>query len=154
MKENDIKEAIENLMYDYFYGYFKQQSLANNTFASGRLISETSIDVTLENNVYHVSLNMPEYWKYAEYGRSPGKLPPIQRIKDWVYVKKGLPVAPRIEEQDRFAWAVAHNIAKYGTEGNRMIERTMRDYKLSSKLNKIVGEQLIELFTTSLQKKQ
>jgi hypothetical protein len=34
---------------------------------------------------------MEEYWKYLEYGRKSGKMPPIDDILSWINVKKILP---------------------------------------------------------------
>lgn len=59
-----------------------------------------SIDFNVEKNgtAYTVSLNLLYYWKYIEYGRKPGKFPPIDKIREWVEVK---PLIPRPMENGK-----------------------------------------------------
>jgi len=74
-------------------------------------------------------MNPLSYGLPVEYGRKPGKMPPVDAIQFWV-MRKGLAGTYSIktqrrlgsyktqDEQDRqMAWAVAKRIAKYGTKG-------------------------------------
>jgi len=74
-------------------------------------------------------MNPVPYGLPVEYGRKPGKMPPVDAIQLWVY-QKGLAGTYSIEtklrlgshetkqKQDRqMAWAVAKKIAKHGTKG-------------------------------------
>ncbi len=52
------------------------------------------------------------YAPVIEYGRKPGKMPPIDAIKFWVHRQKYFEVPE--EEEESVAWAIAKNIAKRG----------------------------------------
>lgn len=76
-----------------------------------------------------------EYGEALEYGRSPGKYPPRKPIQAWV--EKKLEVSGK--EAKAVAFLVARKIAKQGTKGAHMYEKTLEENKerVISILNKI-----------------
>lgn len=85
----------------------------------------SSIDTTDAINIgngVQVSVVMPDYWKYAEDGRRPGKRPPIAELEEWISAK-GIQVRKSSQQSTQsvlqarksLAYAIASKIAKKGT---------------------------------------
>ena len=95
-----------------------------------------------------------------QYGREPGKMPPVSSIKEWIEAKRityksiayirqpSINWKPKYTPQERglnsLAWAIASKIKKAGTERHRTPDPTV----YSPILNEVV-----ELFTTFIAKK-
>lgn len=62
-----------------------------------------------------VTINMPAYGKYVEFGRPPGKMPPVEALEGWTRRKLG---------DAKLAWAVAMHIKKWGTTPYPFIRNT------------------------------
>lgn len=97
--------------------------------ATGNLVQNVSFNVELNNGVYEVSLNLPFYWKYVEEGRSAGKMPPVERILDWVRAK---PVMPRemngsLPTEKQLAFLIARSIGENGIEGKHILGGVMEE---------------------------
>ena len=77
---------------------------------------------------------------YMEVGRTPGGMPPIERIEHWIENKKGLPNSFR-ENKDQIKWAIAKKIAKEGI-------------KVPNQFNKggVISRPLEEFLTIELEK--
>lgn len=54
-----------------------------------------------------LAISMPGYAIYTDEGRGPGKMPPIDKIKDWCNFHQ-IP--------EKRAWPIAKHIAEFGTE--------------------------------------
>lgn len=85
-------------------------------------------DVTfgIEHNgaQYMVYLNLQKYWKYVEYGRKPGKRPPMEAILEWIRLK---PVIPREingikPTNEQLAFLISRSIGKKGVPGQHPLE--------------------------------
>ena len=92
--------------------------------ASGRL-SDVTFGVEHKGTVYNVYLNLQNYWKYVEYGRGPGKRPPMEAILDWIKVK---PVIPRerdgvLPTEKQLAFLISRSIGKKGIKGRPILQR-------------------------------
>ena len=60
-------------------------------YQDGQLYRTLSYSVKMENSSWLISISLEEYWKYIEYGRRPGKMPPVSAIENWIKVKQILP---------------------------------------------------------------
>ena len=68
------------------------RSELSKSTATGNLQNfQTIIDIN--DTTFQVSFELADYWKYVEYGRGPGKQPPIDAIEQWVKVKPVVPNA-------------------------------------------------------------
>jgi len=95
-----------------------------------------------------------------QYGREPGKMPPITSIKEWIEAKRityksiayirqpSINWKPKYTPQERglnsLAWAIATKIKKVGTERHRTPDTAVYSPIL---------KEVIELFTTFIAKK-
>ena len=95
-----------------------------------------------------------------QYGREPGKMPPVSSIKEWIEAKRityksiaykrqpSINWKPKYTPQERglnsLAWAIASKIKKVGTERHRNSDPTVYTPVL---------KEVVELFTTFIAKK-
>lgn len=73
---------------------------------------------------FEVNLELLEYWKYVEYGRRAGKMPPISAIEKWIEIK---PILPRpmkngkLPTSKQLAYLIARKIGLEGTKGRNIL---------------------------------
>lgn len=95
-----------------------------------------------------------------QYGREPGKMPPVSSIKEWIEAKRityksiaykrqpSINWKPKYTPQERglnsLAWAIASKIKKVGTERHKNPDPTVYSPVL---------KEVVELFTTFIAKK-
>lgn len=58
---------------------------------NGELYKTISYSVSTGTGGWVVTISLADYWKYVEYGRRPGKMPPISAIEHWINVKQIIP---------------------------------------------------------------
>ena len=58
---------------------------------NGELYRTISYSVSTGNSGWVISVSLADYWKYIEYGRRPGKMPPVSAIENWINVKQIVP---------------------------------------------------------------
>lgn len=120
-KDRNIYSKLNNLI--------KKELLKNillyDKIASGKLYN--SIDVqTIEDKLgIYLKVKSLHYLKYVNYGRKPGKFPPISSIKRWVEIKK---IDKKFKQNvNNTAYIIAKSIAKKGVKPTYIIEKTIND---------------------------
>ena len=88
---------------------------------NGELFSTISYSVSTGTGGWVISVSLADYWKYVEYGRRPGKMPPVSAIENWINVKQIIPhsmtlksgktVVPTIPQ---LAFLIARSIGQRG----------------------------------------
>ena len=58
---------------------------------NGELYKKISYSVSTGTGGWVISVSLADYWKYVEYGRRPGKMPPVSAIENWINVKQIVP---------------------------------------------------------------
>lgn len=87
--------------------------------AKGSILYET--DGTRLDNLYGRVFSDSDYFKYIEYGRRPGRMPPLDAIRRWVR-DKGLE-----DQSDGAVYAIATTIARYGIGGRYIFRDVIAD---------------------------
>lgn len=124
---NNLKEALQR------YGQaasdlYRVEMQRRGKNASFDLSNSVDFQMTKEGTVYTVSLSLLEYWKYIEYGRKPGKFPPIDKIREWVEIK---PLIPRpmangkLPTLQQLAFLIGRKIAREGIAPEPILHDTV-----------------------------
>ncbi len=112
-------------------------------------------------NGLSVAVTGESHWKYFEYGRKPGKRPPIASIEEWI-TEKGIRVAKGkgtqtvLERRRGMAIAIANKIAakgtikRFGYKGSGFIKEVINPQNIA-KISEIMARaygQKIALYVT------
>ena len=83
--------------------------------------------IEYKDNLFELSVLVPDYFPYAENGRGPGKMPPVNKILKWIEFKHLVPRSNngRVPTTTQLAFAISKHIAKYGTQGKHLIQQTV-----------------------------
>lgn len=104
---NKILKQQLNTEYPYSPGFNNSSSFrvkgSSKKLASGNFINNSEFVFNENSNSFE--LYLPDYWRYIDEGRQPGKPPPIKPLLEWARIK-GLP--------EGVAWGAQKNIGKFG----------------------------------------
>lgn len=122
----NLQNAL-NVFLEDFINTYKNILIRDGKKASGNLIESLKpVSITYTNNKVQADISIASYWKYVEYGRRPGKFPPIDKILDWIKIK---PVIPRpinglkAPSEKQLAFLISRKIARDGIQpGNQFSE--------------------------------
>lgn len=128
----EIKWTHLQKVLDDFFDYFVQlarENLDNNgSNASYNLydaLDPINKIVEIGEDYFLVAIELPEYAKYVEKGRGPGKFPPPDVIKNWIEIK---PVSPRsgvdgkVPDIKQLTYLISRKIALEGIEPKPFFE--------------------------------
>lgn len=92
MTANDFKHTMKALndFGNFIITNYKSQ-LEAEQMNNGELYRTISYSVSTVNSGWVISVSLADYWKYIEYGRRPGKMPPVSAIENWIKVKQIIP---------------------------------------------------------------
>lgn len=124
-----LKQIIEK-----FQAYYKQMIVDSGHNASGQLGDTQSFEIDYSNNTWSITLKMADYWKYLEYGRRPGKMPPVDKILEWINVRKILPRNNKKLPQKSLAFAISKSIAKKGIPATHLLQKSMNSFDFKHKV--------------------
>ena len=102
-----------------------------------------------KDNLFEVNFDLPPYFPFAENGRRPGKMPPVNKILQWIEFKHLVPRSNngRVPTTKQLAFAISKHIALHGTEGKHLFEKTLDDPNLDN-----LADKLVELITAEFEK--
>lgn len=102
-----------------------------------------------KDNLFEVYFELPSYFPFAEYGRRPGKMPPVNKILQWIEFKHLVPRSNngKVPTTKQLAFAISKHIALHGTEGKHLFEKTLDDPNLDN-----LADKLVELITAEFEK--
>ena len=140
------------LIADQIVELYKQQLESKGIPASGSLGDTASVEVELSGSKLIVSLNLEHYWRYVEYGRRPGKMPPIDNIAEWIRIKPVVPkpIDGKVPSNKSLAYLIARKIGREGIQGRRPLEATVYSDGFESVMNEIKAEITKQLKQTML----
>ena len=92
MTGSDLKHTMKALndFGNFIITNYKSQ-LEAEQMNNGELYRTISYSVSTGNSGWVISVSLANYWKYIEYGRRPGKMPPVSAIENWINVKQIVP---------------------------------------------------------------
>lgn len=102
-----------------------------------------------KDNLFELYFELPQYFPFAENGRRPGKMPPVNKILQWIEFKHLVPRSNngRVPTTKQLAFAISKHIALHGTEGKHLFEKTLDDPNLDN-----LADKLVELITAEFEK--
>lgn len=86
-------------------------------------LGNLSNPVSYEIGELQITVHLPSYAQYIEYGRGPGRFPPIEAIQNWMTAKHIVPREDRTVPQ--VSYLIARKIAREGTQGKHAAEGTI-----------------------------
>lgn len=92
MTASDFRHTMKALndFGDFIITNYKSQLEAEH-MNNGELYRTISYSVSTVNSGWVISVSLADYWRYIEYGRRPGKMPPVSAIENWIKVKQIIP---------------------------------------------------------------
>lgn len=140
------------LITNQIVGLYRKELESKGVPASGALGDTASVEVEMNGTKLVVSLNLEHYWRYVEYGRRPGKMPPIDNIEEWIRVKPVVPNAMngKVPTSRQLAYLIARKIGREGIEGRRPLEATVYSDGFESVMDAIKAEITKQLSQTLL----
>ncbi len=134
-----MKVEILNKIITEFQKYYKDKIIKTGHNASGQLANTQSFEVEYNNDNWLITLKMEEYWKYLEYGRKSGKMPPIDDILSWINVKKILPRGNKKPiTKKQLAYVIARSIGKKGLPATHLLEKSMTEFNFKNKVLRVI----------------
>lgn len=125
---------------------YRNQLIDKNINASNTLSNTATTIVEVDGTTLSVSFNLEDYWKYVEYGRRPGKRPPMDAIRNWIKVKPIVPdpINGKIPTTNQLAFLISRKIGMEGTPAQRPLEKALysdsMELLISQLKNEIVGQ--------------
>lgn len=153
-REPDTGNLVSDLMFDFseeFVADLIAAAKEKKVVAGKGLIQSIAPRIDTEGSgVTRLEIVMSDYWANVEYGRKPGKRPPIKPLIQWIADKGLIKPGPKSAQQAHsLAWVISNKIAKHGTikrfgySGSRFIRDTFtRQYMegLSQVISAVAGE--------------
>jgi len=120
---------------DFIVTNYKKH-LEEEKISNGELYRTVSYTVSTGNSSWVVTISLADYWRYVEYGRKPGKMPPRNVIENWIKVKQIIPqpmtlssgktVVPTIPQ---LAFLIARKIGRDGIAPRPLFKDSFEESK-------------------------
>lgn len=136
-----INQAITNIV-ERMLELYRNQLIDKNINASNTLSNTATTIVEVDGTTLSVSFNLEDYWKYVEYGRRPGKRPPIDAIERWIKVKPIIPdpINGRVPTTKQLAFLISRKIGMEGTKAQRPLEKAVYSDSMELLINQLKNE--------------
>lgn len=108
---------LERVMQEY--SMYLLNSTKSNLPDTYRIKSKLSFNFEIDGNFYEIIFHAPEYFKWVENGRGPGKNPPIKAIEDWITIKHITPYPSSrggLPTKRQLAFLISRAIGRDGTK--------------------------------------
>ena len=113
------------------------------------LRNNIKFNLQVRDNFYEIVFEAPQYWKWVEDGRRPGKMPPVKAIADWITRRKIVPYSNKngeLPSTNQLAFAIAKKISRGGTTGIHFPEKSVAEAEnyFVSKIRDAITEDIKE----------
>ena len=108
---------LEKVMEEY--AMYLLNSTKSNLPDTYRIKSKLNFVFEIDGNFYEIVFHAPDYFKYVENGRGPGKNPPIKAIEDWITIKHITPYPTakgKLPTKKQLAFLISRAIDENGTK--------------------------------------
>lgn len=135
---------LTNTMEDY--RKFLEVATKDNT-KHYELSNNIKFNLQVNDTVFEIEFQAPSYWKFANYGRSPGKFPPPDKIEDWIIRRKITPYptkSGKIPTRKQLTYLISRKIAREGFKGSGFLEKSLseqQDY-WEDRIKESIGEDI------------
>ena len=123
MKWDNLRNTMED------YRKFLETATKDNT-KHYELSNNIKFNLQVNDTVFEIEFQAPEYWRYANYGRSPGKFPPPDKIEDWIVRRKISPYptkSGKTPTRKQLTYLISRKIAREGFEGSGFLEKSLSE---------------------------
>lgn len=143
MEKNTLITNIDplvNKLADLYKYYLEDHKASGN-------LSNFTYDIEFDEKSFRVYFNLEPYWKWLEYGRRPGKQPPIDPIYNWIKVKPIIPKAKngRVPSQKQLAFAISKSIGEHGTPAYSPLKKMLSSPEATNIVNLITSTIIDEI---------
>ena len=124
MKWDNLISCLED------YRKFLEDVTKENMPRYYELKKKISFKLQVNDTVFEIEFNAPEYWKYANYGRGPGKFPPSDEIEKWITRRKITPYpmkSGKLPTKKQLTYLISRKIAKEGFKGSGFLEKSLTE---------------------------
>lgn len=137
----EINQTIKEIT-DRMLELYRNKLIDKNINASNILSDSAEVIVEVNGTTLSVSFNLEEYWKFVEYGRRPGKRPPITAIEEWVTLKPIIPdpINGKIPSTKQLAFLISRKIGMEGTKAQRPLESAIYSDSMELLINQLKNE--------------
>ena len=141
---------LTNTMEDY--RKFLELATKDNT-KHYELTNNIKFNLQVNDTVFEIEFQAPSYWKFANYGRSPGKFPPPDKIEDWIISRKITPYptkSGKIPTRKQLTYLISRKITREGFEGSGFLEKSLseqQDYwedRIKQAISEDIESQIME----------
>lgn len=124
------------------------QASRNNMPTYYELKDKINFVMNVNGNFYEIEFNAPSYWKYANDGRRPGKMPPVNIISDWVKRRNITPYAlknGKLPTMNQLAYVIARKISNEGFDGIHFLEKSIDEQKTywDDKISSAIADDIV-----------
>ena len=123
MKWDNLRNTMED------YRKFLETATKDN-IKHYELSNKIYFTLQVNDTLFEIEFNAPGYWKYANYGRSPGKFPPPDKIEDWIVRRKISPYptkSGKTPTRKQLTYLISRKIAREGFEGSGFLEKSLSE---------------------------
>lgn len=107
---NHLYKVLEDFA-TYLIQVARQNLAKNRSYASGTLGDTMDYKIEIGDGHFAVYILMESYWDYVEFGRRPGKRPPIWKIMEWITVKP-VQVTAQTPSVKSLSYAIQNSLKK------------------------------------------
>ena len=140
MKWTNLQSCMED------YRKFLEVATKDNT-KHYELTNNIKFNLQVNDTVFEIEFQAPSYWRFANYGRSPGKFPPPDKIENGIIRRKITPYptkSGKIPTRPQLTYLISRKIAREGFEGSGFLEKSLseqQDY-WEDRIKEAIGEDI------------
>lgn len=140
-----------------FCNQYKKVLVDDGKVATGTLVNSIHGAVRLNGVYLEVSIFADETWKYVEFGRKPGRRPPMDAILSWIQVK-GLPRSGSLQRtyqgklptEKQLAFLIARKIGNEGIPAGNYLGNLIESTHFYDNVKKTMAKMISDNFEKQL----